>query len=165
MMTQLSPKSAPLTRALLVTALVLAAAIPRPSFGQTPANSLAFAGKPITIDTTSCSPENNADGKNRAIEAINAESASHATIEFATLNPTSGSYTTAADEDHIAPNTVYILLGGSAFNGAFMAKPGQTITITATGPTYRAQFNNLALLDIAQKSPTDATASADLSCH
>ena len=77
MMTQLSPKFAPLTRALLATTLTLAAAIPRPSFGQTPANSLTFAGKPITTDTTSCSPENNADGKSRAIEAINAESGCH----------------------------------------------------------------------------------------
>ncbi len=127
------------------------------------ANSLSFGGVDIAVDTTDCSTENSSDGKSRAIAAINSANASMCTIQFGTLDPSSGTYTTTLEEP-IGNGQVILGVGGSIFGGAFAAKAGQSISIINNSGKYRAVFKDITLLDPATKEKAGKKITGNFGC-
>ena len=160
------PEIMPLTHTshLVIGALVAAAVMPPAALAQPAASTVSFGGRSVTIDLTSCSPDNSADGKSRAIAAIQSRSASIAMVQFSTLNPPSGAYLTVDDSDRLGAGKVVLGLGGDAFGDVFVAKPGQTVIVTKTGSAYRAQFSNVALVQMPSKTVSSKTVSGDFGC-
>jgi hypothetical protein len=156
-----------LKRFVVVTLLCLASLASTRTFAgpAKAANSLTFGGKTIAIDLTSCSPDNSADGKSRAIAATNSASASTATLQFATLEPASGEFTTVADEDALGPGKVIVGAAGSLFEGALLAKPGQKVSLVKTGSKYQATFSDLTLIDAVTKAASSKTLTGSVSCQ
>ena len=151
-----------LTALVCLVAAVASQAIAQPG---TTANALSFGGKSIAVDTTSCSSENSADGKNRAIAAINNGSASIAIVQFSTLSPASGTYLTVADEDALGSGKVVVGLAGSAFRGSFTVKPGQTIVVTRSGPRYQASFAEIAVIETISKAASSKRVTGNFGCQ
>jgi hypothetical protein len=143
---------------------VLALAVATPAIAQAP-SSVSFGGKAIAIDTSSCSPENSSNGKNRAIAGISSASASSTTVQFATLNPATGSYTTVSNEDALGAGKVLVAAAGSAYGGAFMAKDGQTIKVTNAAGKYNAAFTDLLVADMQTKAASAKKLTGNISCQ
>ncbi len=150
---------------LLVFSAMMIAAPVASIHAQTVANSLSFGGKAIAIDMTSCSPENSADGKSRAIVAADSASGSSATLQFSSLTPPAGTYATVADEDGLGEGKVIVAVGGRSFGGVFMAVPGQSVTVTRAGPRYAASFAGLTLIDMMSKAPARQTVAGSFGCQ
>ncbi len=138
---------------------------PYASEAQSSGKYLSFAGKAVAIDMTSCSPDNSADGKSRAIAAINSRSASSAILQFSSLNPVTGTYVTVDNEDALGPGKVTLGVAGPSFGDGFIAKPGQTVNITRTGSIYRATFSDIVLLNMVSKTVSSAKLTGDFSCR
>lgn len=128
-------------------------------------SAVTWGGKSIAIDMSSCSPENSNNGKNRAMAAINSASASSATIQFSTLTPTTGTYTTVATEEALGSGKVLLAAAGSAFGGAFLAKEGQAIKVTNTAGKYSAVFADLTVGDMESKAVSPKKLSANIYCQ
>ncbi len=111
-----------------------------------------------------CSTENSSDGKSRAIAATNMATISSLVIQFGSLDPTSGTYTTIS-EDPIGAGQVVVGGDGKAFGGGFVADAGQTITITNTGGKYKASFKDLALTDPSTKKPLAKKMTGNFGCE
>lgn len=137
---------------------------PYASQAQSPGNSLSFAGKAVAIDMTSCSPDNSADGKSRAIAAMNTRNASSATVQFSTLNPAAGAYVTVDNEDALGPGKVTLGVAGPSFGDGFIARPGQTVNVAKAGSTYRATFSDVVLVNMMSKAVSTAKLTGDFSC-
>jgi hypothetical protein len=147
----------------MLALLLLVSAVPTRALAQ--ANSMSFGGKAIAVDMTSCSPENSSDGKSRAMAATNGASASSMTIQFSTLNPASGKYTTVVDGDALSAGKVLIGAAGKSFGkGGVLAKAGQEITVVKTGAAYQASFSDLAMQGMASKAAVEQKLSASFGC-
>ena len=149
---------------LVICAIVVGAVLPTSVSAQPSPNTLSFGGKAVLVDMTSCSPENSANGKSRAIAAIQSRSASSATVQFSTLNPPSGAYVTVDDSDKLGAGKVVVGLGGDAFGDVFVARPGQTVTVTNAGSAYRAKFSDVVLIQMPSKAVSSKTVSGDFGC-
>ena len=129
------------------------------------ASSVRFGGKTIALEVTSCSPENSANGRNRAIFGMNMAQASSAGVQFSNLNPPTGSYTTTPGEELMSAGKVLVAVAGPAFDGGVLfARAGQTVKVTNSGGKYQAVFTDLALED-DQSKPSAKKLSGSISCH
>ena len=128
------------------------------------ANSLFFGGSNIVVDMMDCSTDNSSDGKTRAIAAINSSTTSACIIQFGTLEPGSGIYSTIPEEP-IGPGQVVLGAAGSAFGSGFVAIAGQTVTITSGNGKYHAAFKDLILMDPATKGTIPKKISGSFGCN
>ena len=66
--------------------------------------------------------------------------------------------------EELGAGKVVVGLGGDAFGDVFVARPGQTVTVTNAGSAYRAKFSDVVLIQMPSKAVSSKTVSGDFGC-